>query len=72
MLEEKTPPRFQALRRFLFHNFWLKLLAFVLAVLIYLMLREGINVQDNEYFKEKQEKPEQRYNMENKLANAER
>ena len=69
MLEEKNPPRFQSLRRFLFHNFWLKLLAFALAVLIYLTLRESISVGGSEYFRDKQEP---KYNLEDKLANAER
>ena len=68
MLEEKKRPRFMAVRRFFFHNFWLKLLAFVLSVLIYLMLREGI-VNDGEYFRDK---PEPKYDLKDKLANAER
>ncbi len=38
--KEKTP--FMSLRHFLFHNFLLKLLAFVLAVVIYFTLRENL------------------------------
>jgi len=69
-LEEKKPPRFMALRRVLFHNFWLKLLAFVLAVIIYLTLRSGVGVGTNDYFKGDREEP--KYDLKDKLANADR
>ena len=68
MTEENKPPRFHALRRFLFHNFWLKLLAFVLAVFIYLTLRSGVGVGKTDYFKGDREKPN--YDLKDKLANA--
>ena len=70
MQDELKRPRFHALRRFLFHNFWLKLLAFVLAVIIYLTLRSGISVNDGDYFRDKAE-PAQ-FDLKDKLANAER
>ena len=69
MTEEKKPPRFHSLRRFFFHNFWLKLLAFLLAVIIYLTLRSGISTNDA---LDSKGKPGQSYNLEDKLANAER
>ena len=55
--EEKKPPRFMALRRILFHNFWLKLLALALAVIIYFTLRSGVGVGGNDYFKGSHEQP---------------
>ena len=69
MTEDKKRPRFAALRRFLFHNFWLKLLAFVLAVIIYLTLRTGIRNNGDDYFKDGSEP---RYDLKDNVANAER
>ena len=48
MMEETKRPRFLALRHFFFHNFWLKVLALVLSLFIYLSLRSGgISVEGN-------------------------
>lgn len=69
-LEEKKPPRFHALRRFFFHNFLLKLLAFALAVVIYLTLRSGVSVKTIEQFNGDSEEP--KYDLKDKLANADR
>lgn len=70
MTEEKKSPRLEWLRYFLFHNFWLKLLAFALAVIIYLTLRSGITPDEIE--KNFREGTAPNYSLEDKLANAER
>ena len=48
--EKEKKPRFHALRRVVFHNFWIKILAFALALIIYLTLRSGIDMGDTGYF----------------------
>lgn len=66
--EEKKPPRFMALRRFLFHNFWLKVLALALAVIIYLTLRDAVGKDGNRTY----DRETPAYNLKDKVANADR
>ena len=48
--EGTTRPRLYLLRRLLFNNIWLKLLALLLAALIYFTLRSGIRGTDEDYY----------------------